>query len=76
MEARLEDPIATAERTPKAEKLLAELKQLAERAEEKAVERAKAADKVIREHPYQSLGVTFGVAFGLGLLIGMLARRK
>ena len=47
-----------------------------ERAEEKAVERAKAADKVIRVHPYQSIGVTFGVAFGLGLLIGMLARRK
>ena len=44
--------------------------------EEKAIARAKAAaiatDKVIREHPYQSIGV----AFGLGLLIGVLVTRK
>jgi ElaB/YqjD/DUF883 family membrane-anchored ribosome-binding protein len=43
-----------------------------QRAEEKAVERAKAADKVIRDHPYH----TIGLAFGLGLLIGILARRR
>ena len=36
------------------------------------LERAKAADRVIREHPYQ----TIGLAFGLGLLIGVLARRR
>lgn len=42
------------------------------RLEEKAREGAKATDKVIREHPYQSLGI----AFGLGLLIGVLATRK
>ena len=40
--------------------------------EEKAVESAKAADKVVREHPYQSIGV----AFGIGLLIGVLVTRK
>ena len=44
--------------------------------EEKAIVRAKAAatatDKVIREHPYQSIGV----AFGVGLLIGVLVTRK
>jgi ElaB/YqjD/DUF883 family membrane-anchored ribosome-binding protein len=40
--------------------------------EEKAVEGAKVADKTIREHPYQSIGV----AFGVGLLIGVLATRK
>jgi len=33
---------------------------------------AKATDKVIREHPYESIGV----AFGVGLLIGVLATRK
>jgi ElaB/YqjD/DUF883 family membrane-anchored ribosome-binding protein len=43
-----------------------------QRAEEKAVERAKAADRVIRDHPYQ----TIGAAFGLGILIGVLARRR
>ena len=44
--------------------------------EEKAIAQAKAAatatDKVIREHPYQSIGV----AFGVGLLIGVLVTRK
>ena len=40
--------------------------------EEKAIESAKATDKVIREHPYQSIGV----AFGIGLLIGVLVTRK
>jgi ElaB/YqjD/DUF883 family membrane-anchored ribosome-binding protein len=40
--------------------------------EERARERARAADKLIREHPYQSLGI----AFGVGLLIGVLVNRK
>jgi ElaB/YqjD/DUF883 family membrane-anchored ribosome-binding protein len=42
------------------------------RLEEKAVAGAKATDKVIRDHPYESLGV----AFGLGLLVGVLVTRK
>lgn len=42
------------------------------RLEEKAAEGAKAADRTIREHPYQSIGV----AFGVGLLIGVLVTRK
>jgi len=42
------------------------------RLEEKAVAGAKATDRVIREHPYESLGV----AFGLGLLVGVLVTRK
>jgi ElaB/YqjD/DUF883 family membrane-anchored ribosome-binding protein len=42
------------------------------RLEEKAREGARATDKVIREHPYQSIGL----AFGLGLLIGVLVTRK
>jgi ElaB/YqjD/DUF883 family membrane-anchored ribosome-binding protein len=32
---------------------------------------AKATDRVIRDHPYESLGL----AFGVGILLGMLARR-
>ncbi len=40
--------------------------------EEKAIAGAKATDKVIREHPYQSIGI----AFGVGLLIGVLVTRK
>ena len=42
------------------------------RLEEKAIEGAKAADRTIREHPYQSIGA----AFGVGLLIGVLVTRK
>ena len=42
------------------------------RLEEKAVEGAKVADRTVREHPYQSMGV----AFGMGLLIGVLVTRK
>jgi len=40
--------------------------------EEKAVAGAKATDKVIRDHPYESIGI----AFGVGLLIGVLVTRK
>ena len=42
------------------------------RIEEKAVAGAKAADETIREHPYESIGV----AFGVGLLIGVLVSRR
>ena len=63
---------ATANRTEVTERLVDDLKAVIQRAQEKAVDRAKAADKVIRDRPYQ----TIGIAFGLGLLIGILARRK
>ena len=39
----------------------------------KAVESNKATDEMIRSHPYQSVGIAFGVGALLGLLI---ARRK
>ena len=56
---RLTDTLETAKRT-------------CHRLEEKAIEGAKVADKTIRDHPYQSIGV----AFGVGLLIGVLVTRK
>jgi ElaB/YqjD/DUF883 family membrane-anchored ribosome-binding protein len=37
-----------------------------------AVAGARSADRIIREHPYQSVGV----AFGIGLLIGVLVNRN
>ena len=40
--------------------------------ESRTAECAKAADKVVRKHPYQ----TIGAAFGVGLLIGVLVTRK
>jgi ElaB/YqjD/DUF883 family membrane-anchored ribosome-binding protein len=41
------------------------------RLNEKAVEGAKATDRVIRANPYQSIGV----AFGIGILLGVLVTR-
>lgn len=43
-----------------------------QRLEEKTLAAAKATDRVIRDHPYESLGV----AFGVGLLIGVLVMRN
>lgn len=40
--------------------------------QEQTVAVAKKADEVIRHHPYESMGV----AFGLGLLVGVLVTRK
>ena len=71
MESRIGD-IPNQAHSVTTDKIMTELKGLIERAQEKAVERAKAADRIVRDHPYQ----TIGLAFGLGLLIGVLARRK
>lgn len=38
----------------------------------KAIGGAKATDRVIRDNPYQSIGI----AFGVGLLIGVLVTRR
>jgi ElaB/YqjD/DUF883 family membrane-anchored ribosome-binding protein len=43
-----------------------------ERLQEKTLAGARAADRTIREHPYQSIGI----AFGVGVLIGILVTRK
>ncbi|MBI3880315.1 MAG: DUF883 domain-containing protein [Verrucomicrobia bacterium] len=51
---------------------LANAKAACGRLEEKAIAGAKVADKVIRDHPYESIGI----AFGVGLLIGVLVTRK
>lgn len=73
MESRIESSPTTNEtHETTAEKLLSELKATIQRAEQTAVERAKAADRVVRNHPYQ----TIALALGLGLIIGILARRK
>lgn len=40
--------------------------------EERAVAGARATDRIVREHPYESIGV----AFGVGMLLGVLINRK
>ena len=47
-------------------------KEVCKRLQEETVAAAKATDEAIREHPYQALGI----AFGVGLLIGVLAARS
>lgn len=40
-----------------------------ERVQGRAIEGAKATDEAVREHPYQAIGVAFGVGALLGYLI-------
>ncbi|MGH7980508.1 MAG: DUF883 family protein [Limisphaerales bacterium] len=40
--------------------------------QDRAAEQAKVADEVIRDHPYQSIGI----AFGVGALLGILMARR
>ena len=47
-------------------------KEMCGRVREKAVEGAEKADEVVHEHPYQAIGI----AFGVGALIGYLASRR
>jgi ElaB/YqjD/DUF883 family membrane-anchored ribosome-binding protein len=42
------------------------------RARDKAIERARAADQTVHEHPYQAIGI----ALGVGALIGYLVLRR
>jgi ElaB/YqjD/DUF883 family membrane-anchored ribosome-binding protein len=47
-------------------------KETGKRLRERTIAGARATDKVIRENPYQSIGI----AFGVGILIGILIRRR
>ena len=47
-------------------------KEIYGRVKEKAVEGAKAADEAVHEHPYQAIGI----AFGVGALLGYLVARR
>jgi ElaB/YqjD/DUF883 family membrane-anchored ribosome-binding protein len=47
-------------------------KETGRKLQERTAAGARATDRVIREHPYQSIGV----AFGVGLLIGVLVNRR
>jgi len=47
-------------------------KEIYGRVREKAVEGVKATDEVVHEHPYQAIGI----AFGVGAVIGYLVSRR
>ena len=46
-------------------------KDLCDRLEQQTRAAAKVTDKAVREHPYQAIGI----AFGIGVLMGVLAAR-
>ena len=56
----------------KLESAIEKAKDTCERLEEKTVAAAKTADKAVRTHPYQAMGI----AFGVGLLVGVLALKS
>ncbi len=56
----------------KLESAVDKAKVLCERLQEQTTAAAKAADRTVRENPYQAVGI----AFGVGLLIGVLVSRS
>jgi ElaB/YqjD/DUF883 family membrane-anchored ribosome-binding protein len=60
------------EQKAKLEGVIEKAKEVCERLQTQTAAAAKAADKAIREHPYQAVGI----AFGVGVLIGVLAARS
>jgi ElaB/YqjD/DUF883 family membrane-anchored ribosome-binding protein len=54
------------------ERLVDDFKLVVQRAEQSAAERARAADRVVRDHAYQ----TIGIALSVGVLIGAFAARR
>jgi ElaB/YqjD/DUF883 family membrane-anchored ribosome-binding protein len=46
-------------------------KEVCQRLQEETAAAMKSADKLVHEHPYQSVGI----AFGVGVLLGVLAGR-
>jgi ElaB/YqjD/DUF883 family membrane-anchored ribosome-binding protein len=51
-------------------------KEIYGRVREKAVEGAKAADEAVHEHPYQAIGIAFGVGAILGYLVSRRCSRS
>jgi ElaB/YqjD/DUF883 family membrane-anchored ribosome-binding protein len=54
------------------ENVIEKAKDVCERLQNQTAAAAKATDKTVREHPYQALGI----AFGVGVLIGVLVSRS
>src|SRR6185436_2993666 len=51
-------------------------KEIAGRVRDKAVEGAQAADEVVREHPYQAIGIALGVGALVGYLLSSRCARN
>ena len=51
-------------------------KEIYGRVKEKAIEGAKVTDQVVHEHPYQAIGIAFGVGALLGCLVARRCARR
>jgi ElaB/YqjD/DUF883 family membrane-anchored ribosome-binding protein len=71
MEATLRGDTEKSDLRERLETTIDRAKAACARLEEKTVAAAKATDQAVREHPYQAMGI----AFGIGVLIGVLAAR-
>lgn len=69
MEATIRPDIEKRELKAKLENVVEKAKELCDRLQNQTAAAAKATDKNIREHPYQAVGI----AFGVGILVGVLA---
>ena len=56
----------------KVENVIEKAKQVCERLQDQTSAAAKTTDKTIREHPYQAIGV----AFGVGVLMGVAPQKN
>jgi ElaB/YqjD/DUF883 family membrane-anchored ribosome-binding protein len=56
------------ERGAKLEVVIEKARNVCDRLQDKTIAAAKGADEIVREYPYQAVGI----AFGVGLLIGVL----
>ncbi len=72
MEATERGDTEKGELRAKLEAAIEKAKDVCDRLEEKTVAAARATDKTVREHPYQAIGI----AFGVGLLVGVLTARS
>lgn len=72
MDATNEFEAEKSELRAKLEAAVEKAKAACERLQEQTAAAAKATDKAVREHPYQAMGI----AFGLGILVGVLAARS
>jgi ElaB/YqjD/DUF883 family membrane-anchored ribosome-binding protein len=62
----------TSEVQAKLSAVIEKAQDLCERLQDQTTAAAKATDRAVREHPYQALGI----AFGVGLLVGIIMARS
>ena len=63
-----DEKVAAARR--RLETALVHMREMADHAKERAMEKARSADEIVRSHPYESVGISFALGAILGCLFG------